>query len=360
MLFTADPPAWFSASVLRGETLFDQVGIVLVANIKDRTKPTDDYEGDSIITEFLSETELDDLVEYFEGAGFYCEVLIDEEGFLEWLSEGRSHFPRRHPLVYNLAQNGTGPARLTLVAGLCRLYRLPLIDSDAHAVAIANHKFHAASLLSGFGFPVAHCWLFTQRGWWPKAPPSGLRVIAKPTYESASIGIHDDNVFTMVESSHEHLRSYAAKYRQPLTVQEFIVGSEVEVPVLESNGPQTLAAIGIELDGRREMADRILTYDQVFNDRYSFYNLADVDASAANRVMGIARQAFRALGMSGMGRVDFRIGLDAKPHIMEVNCKPHITKHSAFNRALNLVRCSGTDLARFLVGSAAERYTLTD
>src|SRR5262245_26467279 len=137
------PPDWLLTRVHLGERLSASVGILLVANVKGKTVPRDDYDGDSIITEFLSATELDDIVGYFQQAGLYCEALLDEAGFLAWLRDGRSRFPRKQPLVYNLSQTGTGPARLTTVAGLCRLYGLPLVDSDAHAVAIAQHKFHS-------------------------------------------------------------------------------------------------------------------------------------------------------------------------------------------------------------------------
>jgi D-alanine-D-alanine ligase len=352
------PPEWFIATTHRGEMLSEEVGIVLVANVKGRTKPSDDYEGDSIITEFLSARELDDIVAYFEEAGLYCEVLLDEEGFLKWLSEGRNKFPRRHPIVFNLAQNGTGPARLTVVAGLCRLLRIPLVDSDAYAVAIAQHKFHALSLLSHFGLPVARCWSFSQRGWWPEVPPEGLRLIAKPTYESASIGVSDDSVFLIEQSVNERLMRRVDAYRQPLTVQEFIEGFEIEVPVLEAGGPQTLAAVGIELNGQRNLADMFLTYDQVFSDSYAFYDFADENNSVALEAMAVARKAFLGLSLSGIGRVDFRINAKGKPLIMEINCKPHVTKHSGFLHALSTVGCTGRDLAKFLVGSTAERYNL--
>lgn len=69
--------------------------------------------------------EFDDIVQKFENAGIYVEVSYDEEGFIEWLQNGRLNFPRQTPFVYNLTQNGTERARLTTVAGLCRLYNLP-------------------------------------------------------------------------------------------------------------------------------------------------------------------------------------------------------------------------------------------
>jgi D-alanine-D-alanine ligase len=354
---TSRPPDWLMARIKLGEELSSEVGVVLVANVKGRSQPVDDYQGDSIITEFLSGAELDDIVAYFENANIYCEVLLDENGFLQWLTKGRP-FPRPQFVVYNLAQSGTGPARLTTVAGLCRLYALPQVDSDAYAVAIAQHKFHSLSLLAHFGLPVAKCWSFSRQGWWPEAPPIGLRLIAKPTFESASIGIDSGSVFTMNELAGVALMDRVARYRQPLTVQEFVTGFELEVPVFEAGGPQTLCAIGIELNGQRDLAEQILTYDQVFSDHYGFYNFADEDSATAEAAMTIARKAFFGLGLSGFGRVDFRVGKDGHPRIMEVNCKPHVTRHSGFMHALEMVGCSGIELAKFLIGSTSERYNL--
>src|SRR5580765_1577092 len=229
-------PHWFATSVLIGESLKDDVGVILVVNVKGRTEPIDDYEGDSIITEFFSATELDTIVGYFEAAGIYCEVILDEQGFLAWIAERRNNFPRRHAFVFNLAQNGTGPARFSLVAGLCRLYGIPLLDcGDAYSVAITQHKFHSLSLLRHFGLSVGRCWSFSAHGWFPEPPTEGLRLIAKLTYDSASIGMSEESAFEMRPAHEEHLPHLSAVYRQPLTIQEFIPGFEVEVPVFETD-----------------------------------------------------------------------------------------------------------------------------
>ena len=187
----------------------------------------------------------------------------------------------------------------------------------------------------------------------------GMRLIAKPTFESASIGIDRDSIFTMSESASVALVNRVRRFRQPLTVQEFVSGFELEVPVFEADGPQTLCAVGIELNGRRDLAEQILTYDQVFSDLYSFYNFADENTATAEAAMMISRKAFFGLGLSGIGRVDFRVGKDGQPRIMEVNCKPHVTRHSGFMHALKTIGCSGIELARFLIGSTSERYNLT-
>jgi D-alanine-D-alanine ligase len=353
-------PNWFVNFARIGKSLKDEVGVVLVANVKGRTQPIDDYEGDSIITEFLSAAELDTLVSYFENAGIFCEPVIDEQGFLRWLAERRKIFPRHHALVFNLAQNGTGPARLSLIAAMCRLNGLPLFDcGDAYSVAITQHKFHCLSLLSHFGLPIARSWWFGEHGWFPTSPPEGLRLIAKLTYEAASIGMAEQSVFEMRSSYEDQLSGLVNVYRQRITVQEFIPGFEVEVPVFGTeNGAGTLAAVGIELQGRRNLADRILTYQAVFGDGYGFYNFADENPQAGERILAIARQAFVSLGLAGIARIDFRVRDDGSPFIMEVNSKPHITQHSGFMYALKTIDKSGLDLVHFLVGCAAWKYGL--
>ena len=355
MITTARSPAWFRQALDAADNLGDTIGVLLVANLKGRTTPIDDYETDSIATEFLSAKELDDFIKGFEQAGIYCEVVLDEGGFLKWLNEGHFRFGRPHPIVYNVTQNGTGPARFSLVPGLCRLHRLPLVDSDAYTAALGQHKFHFISLLEHFGLPVARSWWFTKHGWWPARPPASLRVIAKPTLDSASVGIHRDSVSLVDASLETRLGVMADRFRQAITVQEFIPGFEVEVPVLEAREPKACMAVGIELDGRRNLEDSILVYDDVFADDYEFYDFSEEDPRSAIRMMEFAGQAHVGLGFVGPSRIDFRVSASGEAKIMEVTCKPHLTAHTSFAHAMGAMGHSYSDLLKFLVGSAAQR-----
>lgn len=355
MIATARSPAWFREALATADRLRDTVGVVLVANLKSRTTPIDDYETDSIATEFLSDKELDDFVQGFEQAGIYCEVVVDEGGFVRWLNEGHFQFGRPRPIVYNVTQNGTGPARFSLVPGLCRLHRLPLVDSDAYTAALGQHKFHFISLLEHFGLPVAPSWWFTRHGWWPVRPPAGLRVIAKPTLDSASVGIHGDSVSLVDAGLETRLMSLAESFRQAITVQEFIPGFEVEVPVLEAQEPRACMAVGIQLHGRRNLGDSFLVYDDVFADGYEFYDFSEEDRKGAASMMEFARQAHVGLGFIGPSRIDFRVSATGDARIMEVTCKPHLTAHTSFAYLLAAMGHSYADLLKFLVGSAAQR-----
>jgi D-alanine-D-alanine ligase len=352
------PFEWFQDRVALAEVLAEKLGILLVANVQGRTTPPDDYVGHSVVTEFLTSVELDNLLEGFEAAGLYCQAVLDEEGFLHWLNHERFTFPRKYVLVYNLAQNGTGPARLTLVPALCRLYHLPVVDSDSYGVALARHKFHSAAILRYCGLPVARSWWFTTQGWWPEVPAEGLRLIAKLTYESASIGIDQESTFTMRDDASKKLDHLVSTYRQPLTVQEFVPGFEVEVPVFETDEPSTAISVGIELNGQRNLGDSYLTYDDVAKNNYAFYNFGEEQPAAAEETMRVARRAFASLGLAGVGRVDLRVRSDGSPIIIEAACKPHLTRHSSFCFAVQSLSRPYTDLLKFLVGSAAIRHRI--
>jgi D-alanine-D-alanine ligase len=147
-----------------------------------------------------------------------------------------------------------------------------------------------------------------------------------------------------------------ATYRQPLTIQEFIRGFEIEVPVFDADEPSTILAVGIELNGKRNLDESFLKYGEVAHNNYGFYDFADHCPATASQALQVARKAFRSLGLSGVGRIDFRIPLESSPVIIEVACKPHLTSHSSFMYVMSHIGRSHADLLKFLVGSAALRH----
>lgn len=342
-------------AVDRVQALKNEVGIVLVVNVKGRSPPADDYTATSIVTEFLSEDELDEIVGGLKDAGFYVETILDEERFLEWtLRRGWETFPRQQVLVYNLAQNGTGPARLALVASLANLKRLNLADSDAYAVAIAQQKYHCGLVLRDAGLPAARAWLWRKDVGWVSAPPPAMRVILKPVHECASVGVDGNSIVDSGKGLDDSAQARAEALRQDIVAQEFISGYEVEVPVFDLDGPVAPRAVGIAVRGRKRMGDDILRYADVFSDAYEFFDFAEVLPSAAVDLQRLAERAFRAVGMQGIGRVDFRVTDDGQPWIIEVACKPHLTRHGSCAAAAKWAGLTHSEMLSLL---AARRAT---
>lgn len=332
--------------------------IIIVANVKGITE-TDDYERHSVITDFFNEEELEEIITAFRDFGLFVEVFTDEKTFIEKAANGRLNpIPGRKKLIYNTSQKGTGAARHSLVPAFCKLYNLPYIGSNGYVSSLARHKYHFNSLLSKFHANLPKSWLYlTEKRWlFDIKPTQDLKVIAKPIYEAASIGISSESVFFYNSEMDERLKEYTKIYKQPISVEQFIEGYEVEVPILFVNDYQSLGPVGIELDGRKNLEEKILSYDNVYNDGYSFYTFQELDNEITSRVLKCASISAQVLEMEDYGRIDFRITKDGGIYLTDITTGPHMVKHSAFNHIFNTMGFSHSELLATIAAISNKRY----
>src|SRR6185369_17177068 len=100
-------------------------------------------------------------------------------------------------------------------------------------------------------------------------------------------------------------------------VESFIVGTEVEVPLLGSPNLAALGLVGITINGKLVQGSDHLAADVVYGDSYGFTTLlAGLDQQAACRS---ALLAANALGIRDYGRVDLRVRPDGIPIFMEAS-----------------------------------------
>jgi len=64
------------------------------------------------------------------------------------------------------------------------------------------------------------------------------------------------------------------------------------------------------------------------SDRTRYHCPGTTTKNEEQRYANLAIAAFREIGCSGWGRVDFMAGKDGQPHILEVNTVPGMTSHS--------------------------------
>lgn len=174
------------------ELLKNSIALIIVSNVKGITNNNSDFDGNSVCTEFFSENELEEIVLCFRKFGLFTEVFFDENEFIRaTLSGNLLQHKQKSVIIYNSSQKGTGPGRKSLLHAFCNLNNMTIIGSNAYVVSLCRHKYHYNRVLSKLGLPVAESWLFDHYFNWlqNKKPPIGTKVIIKPTYESASIGI---------------------------------------------------------------------------------------------------------------------------------------------------------------------------
>jgi D-alanine-D-alanine ligase len=330
-----------------------EIAIAVVANRKQQVAT--DYDGYSVQTEYFSDEELEQIVGAMRALGLYVKTYFSEDDFIEAvLHDQVSALPRAFKLVYNSAQTGVGPGRKALIPSFCRLHNIATSGSDAYVVSLARHKYHTACILRAAGVPVPGTWCYIpRRGWLNDArPPEGTRVIVKLTYESASIGMDGDSLRPSNANLEEFVETIAGRYDQPLTIQEFISGYEVETPVIGLAQPFSPMAVGISIDGSRDLGDEFLTYQRVFTDDYGFYSYDD---SVASAISNAARTAFDALGIRGFGRIDFRIDDSGCFYVIDVATNPHVIEHSSFAYLFRATDRPYSHLIALLLALACDR-----
>lgn len=341
-------------TVVRGRQSATDTAIILVICVKGITRLRRDHGRHSIATSFYSAEELDDMIRAFRALGCYVQHFADEVEFMAWATAGGiTSLCYANKFVYIGSVNGIGPGRRCLVPSFCSLEGIRTLNSDAYSSAINRHKFHWTRLLGSFGIGVPQSWLYDLRNGWlgGHSPPDGLRVIAKTLHEDSSIGVSSAGVGPWSATLSQHVEDMAGTFAQPIMVQQFIAGSEVEVPVLELGAARIAAPLLLLDQTGASSDDDYLSYDVVWDDRYRFSEADTLPATLREHLQQIARQVCQLLNFRYLSRVDFRVDEGGKAYVIDISTTPHLTRHSSYGQLFAGLGLEYADVMATLLGA---------
>lgn len=329
--------------ILKGKQL------ILVCNSKGSTTDHEKYMTFQMETEYFSDDEFDQIVSMFSSIGIPMEFFLHEDDFFKYVILNNP----QDIVVYNAAQSGTGPGRKSLVPAFCNLHGIPCTGSNAYVVSLCRHKYHVNKLLEQAGIPVPETWLYSCGWLLGKQPPHDYKVILKPIYESASIGIDQDSIYNYKICSDDVIAHRSKLLGQPIMAQQFIPGFEVELPlVCIGTKIVPLAAVGISIDGQQNLGEDILDYHRVYFDRYGFYDFSQKDEQLSDQLSRCASDVTRLLGTEGLCRVDFRINANGNFFVTDVSTNPHFVKHSSVQYAFAKAGMKPKEIAKIIISAA--------
>jgi D-alanine-D-alanine ligase len=237
--------------------------------------------------------------------------------------------------------------------GLCEMLDLPYVGADVTASALAMDKLAAKRVLAAAGLPVVE-YDAARRARFAADPACLLAALpdhdgpffVKPSVGGSSVGVR--KVGTR-EGLAEAVR-FAFRFDDAVLVERAVAGRELECAVL---GFRDLAASEVgEIVPGKEFYDY---EDKYLSDAARLIAPAELPERVAEEVRDLAVRAFRAIGGSGMARVDLLLE-GSTPWVNEINTLPGFTRISMFPRLWNL---SGVPLPRLvdrLVEIAVERH----
>jgi len=231
------------------------------------------------------------------------------------------------------------------IQGLLDLAGLPFVGAGVLGSAVAMDKDVAKKLLRAAKIPVVP-WLAIRRDEWERNPAEVTQriekeftypVFLKPATLGSSVGM------TKVHA-HDELATglnLAAEFAMKIMVEKAVNAREIEVSVLGNHEPQ--ASIPGEIVPHREFYDYAAKY---LEEGTQLLIPAQLKPAQVKKFQQYAVEAFRALELDGMARVDFFLEKEGgKIYLNEVNTIPGFTSISMYPK---LWEASGIPFAKLI------------
>ena len=215
-----------------------------------------------------------------------------------------------------IALHGPGGEDGTL-QGLLQWLGIPYTGSGVMASALAMDKVRSKHLFRAVGIPTPDYAVISSREEASVVAENlGFPMVIKPPGQGSSIGM--TKVFERAELN--DAVELALQYGDAALLETCINGDEFTVAVLQGR-----ALPSIRIVTPRVFYDYRAKYE---SDRTEYICRGTQSDEEEAVYAGIAVEAFRELGCSGWGRVDFMTGADGQPLVLEVNTVPGMTSHS--------------------------------
>ncbi|MCK4659015.1 MAG: ATP-grasp domain-containing protein [Phycisphaerae bacterium] len=257
----------------------------------------------------------------------------------------------RPGMVFNVSYGIQGQARYTHVPSILEMVGIPYVASGPLAHSLALDKVVTKMILRQQGLPTPDFAVLTT----PNAPLPDLTfpLIVKPKNEAVSFGLR-------VVNSEDELRQAARiihdEYQQPVLVEQYIDGREINVGLLGNSPPEALPPVELHFG---DQGPAIYTFED--KTRQSGRTIshtcpAPIGEDLCIQAQSLAIQAFTALGCFDCARVDMRLDHDGNLYILEVNSLPSLGEYGSYLIGAEHVGLDFTALVNRLVEAASARY----
>lgn len=222
-----------------------------------------------------------------------------------------------------IALHGRGGEDGTL-QGVLEFLGLPYTGSGVMASALTMDKLRTKQVWQAVGLPVSPYVALDRRQYSETAANAllakfthlGLPLIVKPSREGSSVGMSKVNTLSELPAALEE----AFRHDDDILVEKWLSGPEYTVAIL---GDDVLPSIRIQPAGT------FYDYEAKYlSDDTQYFCPSGLPDDQEQALAGLAMAAYRAVGCSGWGRVDFMLDSDGAFYLLEVNTSPGMTSHS--------------------------------
>ena len=246
------------------------------------------------------------------------------------------------------------------VQGLLELANIPYVGAGVLGSAVGMDKAVMKTLFAAAGLPIVPHLTVLRREWVKDAASISQRaadhlrfpMFVKPANLGSSVGISKAATPSELPAAME----LAFQFDRKAVVEAAVPNTrEIECAVLGNDEPEASVPGEVIVTHR----DGFYSYDAKYLDPEgaSLRIPAEIPAATAERVRRVSVDAFRALELSGMARVDFLLdGAAGSLYLNEVNTIPGFTAISMYPKMWEASGLSYPALLDRLIALALERH----
>ena len=273
-------------------------------------------------------------------------------GVLDSLTELRIVISEWKPdVAFNLLEEFDGIVTYDQhVVAFLELLRQPYTGCNPRGLLLSRDKALSKQLLAFHRIPTPQFAVF-RKGVKFRAPRK-LRfpLFVKSTVEDASLGIAQASVVEDAAKLKERVEFVHEQVGSEALVEEFIEGRELYVGVLGNERltrlPVWEMVFGSLPDSLPAIATRKVKWDKKYQAKYGITTRAaeELPAPVIARLDTLSRRIYRALGLSGCARMDFRVTADGQVYVLEANANPNLEAEEDFAESARAAGVAYDDL----------------
>lgn len=262
-------------------------------------------------------------------------------GVLDSLTELRAAIADWKPdVVFNLLEEFDGIVSYDQhVIAFLEMLRQPYTGCNPRGLLLSRDKALCKQVFAYHRIPTPQFMVF-RRGQKLRVPAK-LRfpLFVKSTTDDASLGIAQASVVEDAAKLRERVEFVIEQNKSDVLVEEYIEGRELYVGVYGNERIKRLPVwelgFGSMPDGQAPIATRKVKWDTKYRERYGISSspARELPAGVEAQLDRLSRRAFRALGLSGYARMDFRLRADGTVFALEANANPHLAEEEDFARS---------------------------
>ena len=215
------------------------------------------------------------------------------------------------------------------IQGLLELSGIPYVGCDIQSSALCMDKSLAYTVARSAGIATPEFRIVTAN---QAVDPSSLTypVFVKPARSGSSFGVS--------KVTHEHelaaALDEARQYDSKVLIEQAVAGIEVGCAILGNDSVLVLGELDQVALSHGFFRIHQESAPETGSENSSFIVPADIPREAVARVRETAKAIYRALGCTGIARVDLFLAADGRVILNEVNTMPGMTSYSRYPRMM--------------------------